>query len=402
MALYPNTKLGNQYTGEVGKTHTNLVVSEGNAPAEVFIVSETNTADKFIYEYGPEGNQVVDLAKGKIIEAVGNEYDRETGYNRTAIREAQEDSVAVIGVNHHNVYEVKRGEMGGSGATVITRNVIEVPLFEAGTIELAKSASKAMKFGSAYGVTGELKAGEYVVSGANGNFKVLDAEKHDHRHVVGQVMGVTRDLAPQGFLQYFMDIDNKEYDEYIKSISNAPTPGGDGFPYGAPYSNKGWKKDFEKLLGVETEKGIPFLTDGFFRAEERIDVTSAKADENLETIVANDVVTLTEAGAITVVEDKDTEGAVFLKLAHKLNERKLDEIKVVVTQTVDGADKVVELKRRDIHLDVANNTVIVYLAPGEYKDLTATVEAIVNPIAGIPTEWDYKGSVGAVRILLQK
>lgn len=398
MALFPNQHLGSSYDG-IGKTHTNLVVSDGDASSEVFVVSRENDSEKFIYEYGPEGNQVVDIAKGKIVEANGVEHDRTDGYDHTAIRVAPEDSERVIGINHQNVYETRRDAMEGSRATVITRNVVEVPLFEASSEDTAKQAAAAMKFGAAYGVSGDFEPGKYVVAGANGNFKLLDNEKHDFRHVVGQIQGVTRDLPPQGFLQYFMDIDNKDYEDFIKGISAAPTPGGKGYPYGAPYSNKGWKKDFEKLLGAEGAKGIPFLTDGFFRAEERIDVTSKADDEHVEAVVANEVVELNEDGSFKVNDSKEAEGAIFIKLKHKLNPRRLNELKATLTT---NDDETVSLSNRDIHLDVENNTVVLYVPAGEYSGAVTTVEAIVNPVAGIPTEWDYKGSTGAVRILLQK
>ena len=59
MALFPNPHDAVLYNGAVGKTHTNLVVSEGAAPAERYIVSSTNAFEPFIYEFGPEGNQTV-------------------------------------------------------------------------------------------------------------------------------------------------------------------------------------------------------------------------------------------------------------------------------------------------------------------------------------------------------
>ncbi|MEK1829076.1 hypothetical protein AAAC51_07955 [Priestia megaterium] len=62
MAQFPN--LDRNLTHR-GKTHTNLVISEGMAPAEEMIISRTNGAKSFIYEYGPEGNQTVVLAKVK-------------------------------------------------------------------------------------------------------------------------------------------------------------------------------------------------------------------------------------------------------------------------------------------------------------------------------------------------
>ena len=79
MALYPNPN-DTIFNGVIGKTHTGLVVSEGAAPAEQFIVAKDNGAEPFIYEYGPEGNQTVLIAKGKIVEAAGQERNRETGF----------------------------------------------------------------------------------------------------------------------------------------------------------------------------------------------------------------------------------------------------------------------------------------------------------------------------------
>jgi hypothetical protein len=47
--------------------------------------------------------------------------------------------------------------------------------------------------------------------------------------------------------------------------------------------------------------------------------------------------------------------------------------------------------------------VVVYLEAGVLlKNLVIDAKLVVDPVAGIPTEWDYAGSVGAVRILLQR
>lgn len=48
MAQFPNVNGSYKFKG---KTHTNLVISEGNAPAEDLIISRTNGAETFIYEY---------------------------------------------------------------------------------------------------------------------------------------------------------------------------------------------------------------------------------------------------------------------------------------------------------------------------------------------------------------
>ena len=399
MALFPNPKDAVLYNGNVGKTHTNLVVSEGAAPAEQFIVSKTNQAEPFIYEFGPEGNQTVLIAKGKIVEAVGEEMNREVGHTETAIRVAGKGSIRAIGVNHHNIYDQRRDAMEGNRGTVITRSYIEVPLFEHETIATAKDSAAAMHFGAAYGETGaeKLTSGDFVMSGENGNFVKYDGS--DFRKVVGQVLNVNRELPPAGLLNYYTGLKNSELETYLKSISATPATADGGYPYGAPYTVGAWKKDFLKALGEGTRTGIPFLTDGYFKAQELLS-TKLNEKDKIEAVVSGDGATVDAVAGTITVEDTVTEASVYIKMKHKIDPRKLDQVKV--TYVVD-VDTTVEVPTRDVHVDVQNNTIVLFLDGGvTAKDVTVEVASIVNPIAGIPTEWDYKGSVGAVRILLQR
>ena len=411
MALFPN--VNSEYTFG-GKTHTHLVVSEGAAPAEKFIVSKTNTAEEFQYEYGPEGQQTVQLAKGKIVEAVGAEYDRETGRKVTAIRVASEGSDRAFGVNHHNVYKKRRDGLNGGDATVITRSYIQVPLFEHANVATAEGFAKAMRYGAAYGDTATaIQAGDFVKVGKDGNFVKLDPATDSPFQIVGQALAVERELPPAGFLQYYTGMVNPQLEEMLKAMSHAPSPGGNGvdagaYPYGYPYSNKGWKPEFEELLmgGKGWAKGIPFLTDGFFRAQELVsakmtDIYSAENnDGTVEAVrVAGDV---TITGDNIVVGAEARNAAVFIKLHHPINKTKAQQ---VVVDYLDGnaTDAAKKLSAEDIHIDYTNNMVVLYLEEGaNLKNVTLSVESIVDPVAGIPTEWDYQGSVGAVRILLQR
>lgn len=390
MALFANNQDTVQYSGNIGKTHTGLVVSEGAAPAERFIVSKTNDSDPFIYEYGPEGNQTVVIAKGKIVEAVGEELDREYGHTSTAIRVAKEDSEQAIGVNHHNVYEQRRDSMEGNRPTVITRSYIEVPLFEHETVATAAASAKAMHFGAAYGTTKELKSGDFVVAGVDGNFKKYEKGTHEFSQVIGQVLNVTRELPPAGLLQYYTGLKNTELENYLKQISATPAAGDAGYPYGAPYSVGAWKPEFLKALAGGNLTGIPFLTDGYFSARQMIEAKiSSKTD--IESVSLGEGASL-EGDVVTVSEDV-TDVAVFIKMKHKIDPRDLNNVKVTTTEGV--------IPSRDVHVDAKNNTVVVYLDGGvTASDFTIKVASVVNPTAGIPTEWDYSGSVGAARILL--
>ncbi|MFE4029176.1 hypothetical protein ACFX4N_23765 [Priestia sp. YIM B13551] len=417
MAQFPN--LDRKLT-QRGKSHTNLVISEGMAPAEEMIISRTNGAESFIYEYGPEGNQTVVLAKGKIVEVVGSEYDAETGFYKTAVRQAEDASETVTGVNHHNVYSRRRDGMVSTltTPTVITRNYIEVPLFETtgATLADAQVLAEAMKFGAAVSETSvanaALQAGDRVVSDRAGNFRKYVKGTDAPEAIVGQVWAKETELPPAGFLQYYSDLVNPEMEAYLKMISRNPSPGlpatGEGaFPYGAPYTNKGWKPEFEKLLAGAKMAGIPFLTDGFFRAQEMRTFGVATGTAGSMTLDTNvEVVRTTEGTVFDVANNKVTvkagvkNPALFIKLKHKIDTTKLANVEITLGGTKVNAD--------DFNIDIQNNTIVVYPAINDtnadvnYAGLTVTVPLVVDPIAGIPTAWDHKGAVGAVRILLQK
>ena len=164
---------------------------------------------------------------------------------------------------------------------------------------------------------------------------------------------------------------------------------------GAPYSVGAWKKDFLTSLGLAQNTGIPFLTDGYFSALETL-TTKIDDTANVEAVSGSKSVTV--EGANVTVDDTETDGAVYIKLKHKLDARNLDS--VVVKYTNEEVEEVT-VNGRDVHVDVNNNTIIVYLdANTTATAFEVTADMVVNPTAGIPTEWDYKGSVGAARILL--
>jgi hypothetical protein len=311
--------------------------------------------------------------------------------------------------------------MNRGDATVITRSYIEVPLFEAtggadaiADATVAAGAASAMKFGAAYGAKDSIQPGDFVKVGLDGNFVKLNTSTDSPFEIVGQALAVERDLPPAGFLQYYTDMANPELEAVLKAMSHAASPGNNGsdagaYPYGYPYTVKGWKPEFEELLlGKGYGKGIPFLTDGFFSAQEKKtflldDVYSEIANTgHVEAVrVAGDV---TVTGNDVVVGAETRNAAMFVKLHHPINKTKAKEDQVKVSfKDGNNLDAVASIVSEDIHIDYTNNMVVIYLEAGQnLKDVTFEAELVVDPVAGIPTEWDYKGSVGAVRILLQR
>lgn len=432
MALFPNVEMDYTFGG---KTHTNLVVSEGAAPAEKWLVAkaEMDTV-KFNYAFGPEGNQGVVLAKGKIVELGAPEYDRETARNISTIKTASLNSKRAVGVNHHNIYQTRRDRFSGNNQpapVVLTRSYIEVPLFEHpmvvdGVSKTASQMASAMNYGAAYG-DGTLTPGDFVKVGDNGNFTKLDTTVDSPFQIVGQVLAVERELPPAGFLQYYMDMEITEIEQWLKAAGTAPSPGGNGsdagaYPYGFPYVNKGWLPDFNKMLNPIINKGIPFLTDGYFAAKQTVtgiaidDIYNATTnnDGNIENVVFSGTLTFgtmagttftaaanqTVATASVEVDANSRNNALFIKLHHPIDKA---EANPVVVKYTDGAGAAKQFAGDDFHIDLYNNLVVVYLEPGQkYHNINIDAKLVVDPIAGVPTEWDYAGSVGAARILLQR
>jgi hypothetical protein len=441
MALFPNI-IGDAYFK--GKTHTNLVVSEGNAPSEKLIVDSTETI-KFAYAYGPKGNQNVVLAKGKVVDLGVPQFDPETSHTYPTIKTAGVGSKNAVGVNHANLYEVKRDRFSGNQANVITRSFIEVPLFEHGTLSTAQAYADAMKYGAAYGTPGGLVPGDFVKVGVNGNFVKLDVTADSPFQIIGQVWGVEKELPPAGFLQYYLDMDITELDEFFRNKAWAPSPGKTGpqspngandaaaYPYGYPWTLHKYRTDFDKLMNPIINNGIPFLTDGYFKAKQTVvnipitDIYNLSTNNSgqVEAVIPNgdlqfgaidsgtQVFTASANGGTIVAASVKTgpayNNALFIKLRHNIDRGEMNNTPITVKYT-DGSNAVQTFNLNDIHVDVSTyemlwsrNTVVVYLQPNtQYRNITIDAKLIVDPVAGVPTEWDYQGSVGAVRILLQR
>lgn len=423
MALFPEMS-----TYFKGRTHTSLVVSEGMAPAEKYIPSGLEGV-KFQYEFGPEGNQNVVIPKGKVVAAAGMEWDYETEHYVPAIKIAGKTD-DILGVNHHNVYERRRDRFSGNQPTIITREYIEIPLFE------SQEMAKAINFGAAWvtGASSNVDAankmfGKYVAVDEYGNYTL---KSDDYTNVIGQVLGVETDVPPAGYLQYFMEMDDARWAEFVKQMSYAPSPGRTKdaawndigtYPLGSSYLKN--KEDLIKNF----QAGIPFLTDGYFKARTAVTYDSADTDMDKLVVRTSGHTTIAAGGVLETTGIDMTGSALFIKVPDKFAMDDIANIKVKLIDaaaltianalvvdgtTVTDASKAADIAAatglvnpNEVHVDVTNNMVVVYLdklAAATLDGRKIVVEATVlqNQIPGIPTGWDFKGAYGAVRILLQK
>lgn len=470
MPVFPSVNLYFQ-----GKSNTQLVVSEGRAPAEKWLPSSAvNAVTQFEYAFGPENNNEVVIPKGKILSAAAAEYDVVTEKTVPRVKICDADD-APLGVAQHNVYKYKRDRWSGNSVTILTRDYIRLPYFFHSTVDdTAKNAAAAIKWGAAWYESAATNkndiVGKLVVSDANGNFEIKDSitTVADLQRVVGQVLGVETDIPPAGYLQFFMGMVESDYTDFIESTQNVPSAGrtvgstfGDigSYPYSAANRGVGYQSDKytnAKAAFSDIIKGIPYLTDGYFKARGEYVYTTTAYDQTQDTY-AYDATwvqgNVTESSGKFTCNNTDSNAyigsAIFVKIPDELAHDTLEPGETVanypelnslanslavyftndaesftasaanMANVLDPSDNSVEhgssvettataVSADNIYVDYNNNIVVVYLTAeiaddGDAVENELVVQAVTikDNVAGIPTLWDFKGTVGEVRVLLR-
>lgn len=435
MPLYPPTEA----MAFKSRTHTNLVVSEGTYVPETFLI-DRDLLPMFTYPYGGAGNVVI--PKGLAVALMGEQlYDANDKVYREGLTIAN-GSNSPLGLAHHSLYETMPDAFptGSNLPLVVNRQYVELPLLSAankvysgGTVS-TDPADILMKWGCAYPNT--LSAGDFVkpdgagrlikwnanktvsaetvetftASGTTqviypnwpvmvGTVTVTDAGSGDATGVtatvlgagaiklagltntnnytdlkitytslmsdnedqkLGKILAVDTNMPPTGWLKYFvMDDVFRAYQEQRDIL---PTDRS----YDADYK-KAEERKYERMW-----MGIPYLTDG------RMSSKTAVTGETLDTL-----------GTL----NEDT--VVVLTTAHK-------PISDTDTLTVKINSSAVRAGAR-YKVDYALGKIYLYATPADSGHaVTIDYTHLESQVPGIPTAWDWAGSVGAVRILLLK
>jgi len=406
------------------RTNTKLQAGTHDAPGERYLI-DPRLKRLFRYHFGGDGWVVI--PKGRIVAPstdndgvinMGNVFDFDGNVYRPALTLANGgvDVVEIgkdgtqhtraankaIGVAYGNLYEEFVDGFNGMQPTIENEIYIELPYIP------RKQDAEDIEWGSFYDVdlSRPVKAGDYVMSDENGRAikadfdkvkedldkanaelqaatdiagvqaamaKIVNLQKELSRmqeQVIGQVWAVETNLPPQGWLKWvtWSMEDMRQDDRWInnsgftaKDIADtAAKDGFPGYPYDATYRNMEGVKYFPK--------GIPGLTNG----------------ANIEVPFDDLVIGTVQPGQsgrhdFRIWQTPIVEGSLVLKdsLGNTVNPDYVD----------------FELGLVTIHYDNSKGTSPV--------DIKATFKA-TGQIPGVPTNWDWKGSVGAVRILLQK
>jgi hypothetical protein len=332
---------------------------------------------------------VLTLANGGIDQS--NEIAKDgTVYTRTANKP--------IGVAYANLYEQFIDGFNGMQPTVENEIYIEVPYIQ------KKSDAYDIEWGCFYDadLARPAKPGDFVMSDETGRIIKADFSKQEeilkdaqatadekfaalaeisryNQQVIGQIWAVetpiAEGMAPQGWLRWvtWAQEDFYKADSYINNSGFRPEDIGsqDGFP-GYPYD----KTYMNMEAGKYKQKGIPGLTNG----------------SNIEVDYTDEVI-----------------GQIMPGQKDRYNFRILHLPAVAGSVKIHGRDGVSKAPIADnkitVHyVDETLGLVIVEMDNSQGTtpiEITATYKA-TGQIPGIPTGWDFKGSIGAVRILLQK
>lgn len=388
------------------RTNTKLQAGTHDSPGEKFLV-DPRLPRLFRYHFGGDGWVVI--PKGRVVAPATNggkdddgrfdDFDANVPYNALTLANGGKDVTEVgrdgdeytrtankpIGVAYANLFEEFVDGFNGMQPTIENEIYIELPYIP------AKADAEEIHWGAFYdeNIARPVKAGDYVMSDENGyvikaDFEAVRSEIENaadlaalkvalqkesimREQVFGQVWAVETNLPPQGWLKWvgWSKEDSAEDQWRTQSgATHADIGAQDGFP-GYPYERS--YRNVDKRDNKYYPQGIPGLTNG----------------ANIEVPFKNEVIGQVQAGQsgrhdFYLLHTPAVEGSLTLKVGDQVvTPQHFDPISGRVVFSFDNTNGATPL------------------------DVTATYKA-VGQIPGVPTGWDFKGSIGAVRILLQK
>lgn len=390
------------------RTNTQLTKTQHDSPAEEFVV-DPRLKRLFQYHFGGDGHVVI--PKGRVVAIAtdngqgfkkgqlpsdktgklkpvltiangGKEVDRISRDGRSYKTAPNKP----IGVSAAIVYEEMLDGFNRMFPSIENEKYIELPYLP------RKADADMLEWGVVYDAEGSaaLKHGDYVMSDEAGRvikadfekleadilaaadleaLKVLMAEKvRIEQQVIGQVWAIETELPVEGFLQWVGWTEDQMKNDDNRNLTGArPEDRGQGdgnfpgYPFEKTYMN------FDTRSNKYYPQGIPGLTNG----------------SNIEVEYTDELV-----GYVNAAQ----EGR---------HDFRVERSPIVIGSAVFkyGTDVI-----EPIFLDVTNGRV-AFDVP---KNTTATPKAITvtykatGQIPGVPTNADFKGSAGLVRILLHK
>jgi hypothetical protein len=338
------------------RSNTKLRVSGGDSPAERW-VTDPNLPILFNYTYGGWAQKEVVIAKGTMVAVGPQVIDDEFGKLANTITIANGTN-KVIGMAPYNITKHYPGFLTGNRPAIITRDYVELPYIP------NPADAELVKWGLVTG-TG-LQAGDLLKPDPNGKLTKWVEGQDSIAQICGQILAFELDQEPFGWLKWAMwDETALEQDRGPQNKATYQLPPDDGFPYDPNY-----REGVTNMPGYLTPwtidpTGIPGVLDGSQRA-------------------------LTVNNFTSSIANGTPAGNVIFNLGMK------NLVEGTVQMFIDGAPVDPSL----LTIDLKNGIVTYSMTQAATKDMTVSIQFRAN-FYGTPAGWDYRGSVGAARILLK-
>ena len=318
-----------------------------------------------------------------------------------------------LGVTFKNCYRRLNDRFRGNYPTIVRKSYISLPYFGSNT-----ALATSMKWGCAYdGGAGAINLGDRVMSDANGKLIKWDGVSRDQ--IVGQVITIDRSIPVQGWLQWVMwewMSQAKEtmgqgemFNPYdINAPLETPDGGAGDTTSGTRGTTTAGRPDLTAIQGqypafyafndlvtrfpeqLWEAMGIPGMTDGARMAA--VDYTEAALGNGTQNVFdsTNVINTITLSHKRIA---KDMQGATNPTPDHPF------PTKLLVYNTADLTTPLVE--NVDYRVDRYRGKVLI-IKPGQAgtETYTITYTSLENQIVGVPSNIDFKGAVGSIRILV--
>jgi hypothetical protein len=354
------------------RSNTKLLVSGGSSPAEQWIV-DPSLPVLFNYDYGGMAQREVQIGKGMVVGVLPAPIvNFETGLPAAALTIAGLSNSQVVGVAPYNFTKHHPDFLDGNLPSIITREYIELPY-----IPNASDASE-VKYGAVTGPA-TVNIGDRVTYSRDpnnyGKMIKFDSTIHAYTDIVGQVLATEIVQEAWGWLKWALWNDQaKQEDLGPVNKSGYQTPDDGGYPYDPDFSDGVIDLGGYLTQYTTNPTGIPGILDGSGRAQtiQQVNFTVPSG---------------TAAGTNFVVN---------------LGLKNIIQGSVAIFQLVNGGGNVPD--NGAFTVDYTNG-MLTYTATGQTSTTPLNLNLAVNFRAsfyGTPAGWDFRGSVGAIRILLQR
>lgn len=365
------------------RTNNNLFRSDLEPTGDKWL-PDPRLPHRFLYHFGGEWDNYVVIPKGKVVSIVSRESmirDFPGGQLRPLLTianggvDVEEVDQTLVDAGKSGTYIRKANFPVGIADRNVYKNIPDTfygnePYFRRyGYIELPHildpEDAKEMKWGC---VVGEVDHTDYVKPNEDGNLVRWDPSKDDPRQIVAQVLYIDHNIPPEGWLQWVMggDIEGN-LPRYVATSRDMRSR---AYPREDLLANQGYPYDprYREWTGYNQGKGIPGLTDGSY--------VQTQHTESLGLVPSN-----------VQVGDR-----LFFHLTHT------PVVEGTLSVTIGGKPVAVD------YIDHQTGLIVIVVPDDDGVPLTGEVVATykaTGQVPGLPSNWNFKGVVGGVRLALK-